>query len=76
MGRPDPVVCCLLVVPVMILHATDFSPLNRGAKQGRRGIARCLVWLPMMLLAVSLTLLGMLVAAPWALVAWIVTGKR
>jgi hypothetical protein len=60
----------------MSLHATDFSPLDHGTQPRQGGIIRCLCWLPVALLAVSLTLLIMLVAAPWALVAWIVTGNR
>jgi membrane protein required for beta-lactamase induction len=60
----------------MSLHTTDFSPLDHGTQPSRRGIIRCLVWLPVALLAVSITVLGMIIAVPWVLVAWIVTGKR
>jgi membrane protein required for beta-lactamase induction len=55
---------------------TSFTPLDHGTKPSRSSIIHCLCWLPVALLAVSMTLLSMLVAAPWALVAWIVTGKR
>jgi hypothetical protein len=58
-----------------MIEQTDFGPLDQGTRPAP-SIIRRLCWLPMTLFAVSLTLLGLIVMAPWAFAAWVIGGKQ
>lgn len=50
--------------------STEFSPLDPGTRPAT-SIVSCLCWIPTAIFAVSLTVLGLIVMAPWAFAAWL-----